>query len=61
MSVPEVRRTRIGNIVWTPEMDEVIIENHRRNIPFSAIAEYLGVTRNAVIGRAWRLRKNGRM
>lgn len=41
---------------WTPQMDNVIWAGIRANRRAAEIARTLRVTRNAVIGRAYRLR-----
>ena len=41
---------------WTPQMDDVIWAGIRANLRAGQIARKLRVTRNAVIGRAYRLR-----
>jgi hypothetical protein len=42
------------SMIWTPERDAVVIAGYLRDGP-KAVAELLGMTKNAVIGRANRL------
>lgn len=40
---------------WTPDMDDILRQFHARGIAAAVTAKRIGVTRNAVIGRAHRL------
>jgi len=44
---------------WTPEQDAELIRLRHEGMPFSEIGRTLGVGRNAAIGRAFRLQRNG--
>lgn len=43
------------NTQWTDEMDEVVRAAYRDRIRLAEVAQKLGVSRNAIIGRARRL------
>ena len=47
---------RIGGSFWTPERDRRLQALEEKGLSASAIAEKLGTTRNAVLGRSQRLR-----
>lgn len=40
---------------WTPEMDEIVTEAYRNRTRLAVIADQLGVTRNAITSRAFKL------
>jgi hypothetical protein len=44
--------------VWTDDMDDVVREAYRDRTRLAEVAQRLGVSRNAVIGRARRLGLN---
>ncbi len=54
-----VERTVGGLIIWTDEIDNFIRVCLAKRMSRSKIAAQLGVTRNALIGRAWRLKVSG--
>lgn len=43
-------------VTWTPERDQVLAQRREEGKPFSRIAVELGLSRNACIGRARRLK-----
>jgi hypothetical protein len=51
-----VKRTVGGLIIWTNEIDNFIRVCLSKRMSRSKIAAELGVTRNALIGRAWRMK-----
>jgi hypothetical protein len=42
-------------ISWTPAMDADLLRMRAEGVSFTKIARYLGVTKNAVVGRAHRV------
>ena len=45
-----------GNLAWTKSEDEELIARSDEGVSYSVIAASLGKTRNACIGRAFRIR-----
>jgi len=56
--IPVVNRTYTGRIVWTQDIDDYLRSCIRQGRTHSSIAADLGITRNAVIGRVYRMRRN---
>jgi hypothetical protein len=52
----QVKRTVGGLVIWTNEIDNFIRDCISKRMSRSKIAAELGVTRNALIGRAWRMK-----
>ncbi len=46
---------------WTAEADERLKKYLSQGMSHSQIATAMGVTRNMVCGRIWRLKRNGRI
>lgn len=50
-----MRRARVASVTWTPEKDDMLRSMLADGYSSSLIANELGFTRNAVIGRKHRL------
>jgi len=48
-----------GQSEWTPDKDAAIREGFEKGLSARVIADQLGVTRNAILGRAYRMRIGG--
>ncbi|MCZ8310928.1 MAG: hypothetical protein O9320_08740 [Magnetospirillum sp.] len=53
-------RNRAGHRIWTPEDDAILRAGWAAGRPVRAIAEEIGITKNAAMGRAHRLKLEGR-
>jgi hypothetical protein len=53
-------RNRVGHRVWTPADDAILRAGWASGRPVRAIAEEIGITKNAAMGRAHRLKLEGR-
>jgi hypothetical protein len=53
-------RNRVGHRIWTPEDDALLRAGWAAGRPVRAIAEEIGITKNAAMGRAHRLKLEGR-
>jgi hypothetical protein len=54
-----VERTHTGRIVWTKQIDDYLRHCIKARMTNERMARLLGITRNAVIGRIYRMRKSG--
>lgn len=54
-----IERTRTGRIIWTDQIDNFIRICLSRNMTRNDIALLLGVTRNTIVGRVYRMKQSG--
>lgn len=52
---------RIGSFDWTDEADSALSEKLSSGMSCSKIAQVMGISRNSVVGRVYRLRKTGKL
>ena len=46
---------------WTPELDKQLLKHLARGLSHADVAKLLGVSRNTVCGRVYRLKKKGQI
>lgn len=56
--IPTVTKTYTDRVVWTKALDAYLRACIRQGRTHSFIAAKLGITRNAVIGRVYRMKRN---
>lgn len=55
----KVERTYSGRVIWTRAVDDFLRSCINRRMTHASIARLLGISRNSVIGRVYRMKKDG--
>lgn len=54
-----IGRTKKGYVVWTDQLDRFLRQCLAKKMTRSAIATELGLTKNAIVGRVYRMSQKG--
>lgn len=54
--VVSVHRDAKGQVIWTRELDRFIAKSIKAGMSTSKIGEMIGLTKNTVLGRVWRVK-----
>lgn len=54
--VVAVHRDAKGQVIWTRELDRFIAKSIKAKMSYSKIGDMIGLSKNTVLGRAWRVK-----